>query len=319
MATSTTAHRLGQLVSEHGHAMVDEALRATFSREGPDQSLAHALFTHRAGSEAPFDFGRLHDKLEELKRVGKPWPPIPEAPGGVAIKAGRIGIQGNPVRFDNDFVSGWHFKQSNGWDSWFNIVSKPDGGYWVLTPASRLTGNGGPANVAPATTATMVGEQLEFDVSWPAYDGFAAAVGHFVLHFSNWDPLNGETWALNNPGVMATFEATRMPLTEAPPNIPPQTQYHPIISVTMTATTVQDGYNVRIGGVGFATNEPYTIEGRVVHPGVSAEWATYATGTADVLGHIDNPPEFSIVKPQGTTYVFRAHGVKSGYTPEQGA
>ncbi len=27
---------------------------------------------------------------------------------------------------------------------------------------------------------------------------------------------------------------------------------------------------------------------------------------------------FSIVKPQGTKYVFRGHGVKSGYTPEQG-
>ncbi len=89
-----------------------------------------------------------------------------------------------------------------------------------------------------------------------------------------------------------------------------------MISVSAYPNTLENGYNVTVGGSGFLAGEAYELQGRYIGNGVNADWAMYAEGLADDFGRFG--ATFGIIKPLGAKYVFRALGASTGYTLEMG-
>ncbi|WP_109126487.1 hypothetical protein [Dyella sp. C11] len=117
------------LITENGPAFVDDQLRRHLLKIGAigeGDSLA-ALMVRGRGTESAqeqFDFTHVEWWFAHPRFYSKP----------VMDASGYTGPY-SPV------AGAWHFEQANGWDSWFNFVVRPDGGFYVLTPAARITGS----------------------------------------------------------------------------------------------------------------------------------------------------------------------------------
>jgi len=314
-----------RLTNEFGHQATDEAVRQSLINSriiGPNDSLAQAFMKPMIQAQ-PFDFAPIHDYLEMLKKVGRPLPTAPERPGGVKIQGGRLGILGNPIYLDSGLSSGWHFDQTNGYDAWFNIVPILSGGYWVLSPVMRKTGSHGAGTSGDETTANATSDNsIEFEVNWQG-----GGRGHYVCQLFQQlqgPRLNGFTYDVNNPDIVAGFVGTPMSLTkQAPGNWPPVApgagplSHQPILTMEMTQNTSDNGYNVTLHGSGFVDGESIVIEGRFAMNSLNYDWTFFADASADFLGSFT--VEFGVVQPLGGHYTFRAVGNQSGYSPEVGS
>lgn len=304
---------LSELTNAHGPALVDEAIRQALARHrnGNEESLAALLLADRE----PVAITEVMRRLEELSRIGKPLEPAPARQGATPVQVERIGIRGNPVSLDYWLQSGWHFAQDNGWDAWFNIVPRPNGGYHILTPATRPRGSHGEAIRGQETVAELTGPRnIAFTIRWNN-----GPVGRYQceLDRSTNQYLIGETWDENLPdGPKFGFTASPMPIGATAP-IEQPSRRTPLIAPSIVPNQAQNGYTVTVGGAGFVSGEHVVIEGRARLGNQTFEWTRYTEGYTDALGHLSCPP-FGIFVPPGTTYAFRGYGEESGYTAEVG-
>jgi hypothetical protein len=295
-----------------------------------DESLAHALLRSRGelSASSPVDFDAVEKLLEEMEQVGKVLSPAPPLPGAVPVRGGFVSIQsnGNPQALDMGITGGWHFAQNNQYDAWFNIAIRPDGGYYILTPACRETGSQGSATNGYETVAQIVSERsISFQVTWEGggkgnYQCTLTDDGQYIYGF---------TEDAANPGLRTTFLGTFMdPVNKTQPgNWPParnssdpQPIPSPLLGVEETATTLDNLYNVKLGGSGFKPNEQVMIQFRVVNKltgqAITNGWVDRLQLMADLLGTLHQDAPFSIMRPPFVRYFFRAVGSVSGPTPE---
>lgn len=318
-ANNAVLVELANLRRTHDPSLIEAAVRLSLP-VGLDQDLlAHALVREIA---TPLDIADVRRHLEEFAKIGKPWPPGPVRQGAGSVLASRIGIKGNPVNLDDGYQSGWHFVQSNGWDSWFNIVPRPAGGYNIFTPATRLTGDHGAAKLGKENVGHVTESlSIQFDIDWR--DG---SIGRYVCSIDlGPKTIQGQTFDLNSPAVVADIYGTQMPLTATRPGTPVpqpgdslrQVPRMPMIVPSMVQNTHDNGYNVTVTGSGFVPGEMVFVQARAEQGTTKWNWTTYTKSQANDLGRVACEA-FGIFIYAGTKYVFRGWGEESGYTAEVG-
>jgi hypothetical protein len=271
---------------------------------------AHELYQPSEGArdDDPIDYGGLNPDYQPPE--GVPLTPAPAIPGTEPIIGNKIGVQGNPPGIDDLFNSPWCFIQENDWEAWFNIVADPNGGYFVTNPVTRWRHHA--AMYGGDTHADLDHNfQLSFVVNWA--DGSKGRYQGGIGHDAN--VFEGTATDQLHPGINSNFRGHKVRRSDfpVPPGTPPL-KSQPMIHVQAFHNNNDNGYNVTVGGSGFGSEEAFELQGKYIKNGVEADWSMYAQGTTDILGRFG--ATFSVTKPLGATYKFRARSTSTGFSME---
>jgi len=209
----------------------------------------------------------------------------------------------------------WHFSQKNGWDSWFNFALRSDGGFYVLTPACRRSGEQGDAikgyeTLAHSTGGTEWGETFEFTVHWQ--DG---SVGTYACTMRN-GVLDGDVVDANHTDHKVHFSASRMgpPSKLVPGGWPAGAAplLEPWIDVRWTLTDSPWSFAVRVTGTNFGSKENVTVWYLNSSGGNTGHWSSELV-QADTTGAFEwtSPIDEFLGTPTDTVR-YRAQGEQSG-------